>query len=447
MPKRGAAPAAQPAPPKPTLEDEETPAETVHEGGTTAEDTADEAQAAPPARKGGRRAATPTKSTNTADEAAPEATEEPKKPTRRGGAKAKEFEFTDIDAEEITFDDLDSSNDYVSVLYYGQEGTTKTTSALRASLLTDCPGNVLLINAEGGAKKDPLVDMGVDASRVKVWPPKGKRVTFDGLERLYYKIADDLDKDVSSWVAVVWDSGTEIVATLLDQVVEHVIAEQREIIEKTNGRAGNIKLRDRFDNDRDDFRKMSNQVRSLLRKYRYLPCHFIVTALLRVDEEGDRVKRMVYSPAVTPALQSDLLGYVDVVAYCKATRDKDNKPVYYAQTVPEKNDRAKDRYHRLPAEMVDPSFDRMIEYIRGELTEADDPIQRKMPGYELPAKRDPAEATGHEPVEEAEPAAKPTPARAARASGRKLPAKKPAPAKGGTASARPAVGASDDPPF
>lgn len=417
MPKRGGTRAAAPA-----------PAEEPEDTAPAPEETETEEERP---RRRGRRA-------EAAD--VPEDKPAASKPRSRSGTRRETAaaQFTDVDETEIEFGSLDDDNEFVSALMYGNEGTIKTTSALRATILPD-KGRVLLINAEGGAKRAPLTDFGVDADRVAVWPKPGKRVSFDGLERLFYKLAADFETDKHAWAAVVWDSGTEIVATLLDQVIEQVVAEQEEVVTRSAGRAGNVKLRDRFETDRDDYRKMSNQVRSLVRKYRYLPCHFIITALVRADEKG---KKLVYGPAFTPAIQTDILGYVDVVAYHKATRDKNGDPVYYAQTVADgPNDRAKDRYHRLPAELVTPGFDRMVAYIRGELTEGNDPEQDRLPGASRPKavdtepepakpKRAPArrtkkeepppepepepEETPDEPAEEPEPK-KPTPAQNAAA--------------------------------
>lgn len=314
----------------------------------------------------------------------------------------RSFDFSDIDETELEFGTLDDADEWISLLYYGREGTIKTTSALQMTRV-DRPGKVLLINAEGGAKKQALAKHGVDSSRVQTWPKPGKRVTFDGLEALFYRLAADLDKDPTSWLGVIWDSGTEIVQTVLDQVVEAVIREQQEIIEKTRGRAGNVTVRDRFDNDRDDYRKMSNMVRSLVRKYRYLPCHFVMTALVREDGGDTKGKRAVYGPKFTPALADDILGYMDQVLYCKSTRNK-GKPVYYATTVQADDDRAKDRYDALPRELVEPGFDRVLAYIEGDLVAEEDSVQDKMPG---------GAAADREPEEKAKPA------RAGRASGRR----------------------------
>lgn len=280
--------------------------------------------------------------------------------------------------EEIALHPLDDTEQFLSAMYYGVEGTGKTTDSLAMSLLAD-PGLVVLINAEGGAKKGALVAMGIDTSRVVMYPKPGQRVTFDGLERLFFQLSSQLDRDPSSVLGVVWDSSTDIVQELLDQVVEEVMVTQAAILERNRGqRPGNIKLRDRFDNDRDDYRRMSNQVRSLLRKYRYLPCHFVVTALMRRDED-ETTKKVTYGPAVTPGLQSDLLGYVDMVLHCQVAEMGEGS-VYFGTTAPTRTHRGKDRHHVLPTELVNPTFDRLVRYLRGELTPDTDPDQKALAG-------------------------------------------------------------------
>jgi len=268
----------------------------------------------------------------------------------------------------IQFHSLDDLTEYLKVMYYGQEGTRKTTNALQ--MTKTGPGQVLLVNAEGGAKKTPLRKHGVDTARVMVWPPEGERVTFAGLEKLFYRVMSDLMTDPMSWLGTVWDSATDIHQALLDQVVEADIARQTEILAKNQGRRpGNIVLRDRFDTDRDDYKTMSNQFRLLLRKFRELPCHFAVTALLRIDEVG---RKPMQGPAVTPAIGTDLMGYMDIVLLTQVARFGDAH-VGFAQTAPDATHRAKDRFDVLPLELPNPSFDRIASYVSGALTVDNDP--------------------------------------------------------------------------
>lgn len=336
------------------------------------------------------RASDPGAPVRAAEEAARERTvaeelivpEPAKKPARKRAtgkkAASPEGESPEVVSEPapMVLESLDDSADRISALFYGAEGSGKTTDL---ALMTALPGKgkVLIVNAEGGLKRRALAARGVDTSRIMTYPPKGERVTFDGLEQLFFQIAADLDRDPDSWLGTGWDSATDIHQELLDQVVEQEMAVQAEILARNKGnRPGNIKLRDRFDNDRDDYRRMSNQFRQLLRKYRYLPCHFGVTALLRRDED-ERTKRVTYGPAVTPGIQTDLLGYVDMVLYCQVA-EVAGEPIWFAQTTPTRDARAKDRHAVLPTEMVNPSFDRLFSYMVGDLTADVDPDQKML---------------------------------------------------------------------
>lgn len=357
-------------------------------------------------------------------------------------------EFPPDDAGDLEFHSLDDLTEWLKVMYWGQEGSRKTTNALQVTKLGT--GKVVLVNAEGGAKKTPLRKHGVDTSRVMVWPPEGQRVTFAGLERLFYRIAADLMNDPGSWLATVWDSATDIHQALLDQVVEADIAQQEAIIAKNKGRRpGNVVVRDRFDTDRDDYKRMSNQFRLLLRKFRDLPCHFVVTALLRTDEVARKPMR---GPAVTPAIGTDLMGYMDIVLFTQVARFGEAH-VGFAQTVPDEHTRAKDRFDVLPAELPNPSMDRLYAYVNGELT-ADNDEDLSLMSAGSPAVK--AAAAGKKAVEsgktdaqvgaavKAEIAQQEAPNRTTRAtavrrtSGKKRPA---------TAEPAPTGGPDDQPPF
>lgn len=268
-----------------------------------------------------------------------------------------------------TFDDwfapVDDVIDFTNTLLYGREGSGKTTAAARlANLYSDFPagkGKVLVINAEGGLKKKPLQARGVDTSRVVLWPDpkKHQRVTHASLDEIHRRVKADLEEDPESWGGVVFDSATEIYTALLDFV------QQR--------RVTNIQNRGQ-DVDPDfvdiaDYGTMSKMFRDILRKFRDLPCHFVVTALERRDVDKDTGKPQ-YGPAVTPALQTDLLGYVDLVLMCKAA-DEDGP--FRALSRANSRYRAKDRFDVLPQVMVDPFIDRVVQYVNGDMDESTDP--------------------------------------------------------------------------
>lgn len=268
------------------------------------------------------------------------------------------------------FAPVDDVVDYTNTLLYGREGSGKTSNAARlANLFSDLPpgkGKVLVINAEGGLKKKPLQNRGVDTSRIVLWPDpkKHERVTHSSLDAIHRRIKNDLEADPESWGGVVFDSATEIHMALLDAV-------QQKRVKAIQNRGQDV---DPDHVDIADYGTMSKMFRDVLRKFRDLPCHFVVTALERRDIDKDTGKPQ-YGPAVTPGLQSDLLGYVDFVLMCKAA-DEDGP--FRALTQANSRFRAKDRFDVLPRVMVDPFMDRVVAYVAGNVDRDSDPEQERL---------------------------------------------------------------------
>lgn len=258
---------------------------------------------------------------------------------------------------------LDDTEDKISLLIYGPEGVGKTTGICTAAN----HGRILVINAEGGLKVTPLRARGIDTANISVFPPKGRSelLTEANLERLFWQVKADLDRDPGAWYAVAWDSVTEIGSALLRQIVEREVAKNAALPE---GSAKRKDFRESADfTDRGDYGVLSNQMLPLLRKYRDLPCHFLVTALERRDEDED-TGRVMYAPATTPAVQTALLGYVDVAIRVKNDAGEDEpEPRFVGRTRPARNTRAKDRFGVTPPVLPDPSFEQVRAYIDGDL--------------------------------------------------------------------------------
>lgn len=361
MPRKGAATAA----PTPAPEPEEP----------TQTDPAQETKPARQPRKTAAERAAEREADNGADKGTPS-----------GGFEDWTKPAYADDPGEVLFDEMDDSDEFYRILWWGVEGTGKTTDIAMVTRIVP-KGRVLMINAEAGAKRSALQHHGVDTSRIASYPPRGQQLSFEGLERLFYRVQADLEKDPTSWAAVAWDSITAIYQKLLDDVVEADIRKTAEILQRAKktreGRSGNITLRDRFETDRDDYASMSNQVRLLLRKYRALHCHLLITALERRDENGKgKEKTVEYGPAVSPALQVDLLGYMDIVLHTKVN----SNGVFYGRSQPTEDTRGKDRLNALPVELVDPTIERIHRYVSGELTEETDRAQRRLPDREISAR-------------------------------------------------------------
>jgi hypothetical protein len=263
--------------------------------------------------------------------------------------------------------DLDVK-EYLRVLYYGDEGSAKTTNA--ATLANG--GKTLIINAEGGAKRRALLARGVDVTNLRFWPQKSsEKITAAGLEQVYDRLQADLEADEDSWFGVIFDSATDIVQALTSQVSDDRITKARR-------RGIEIDDVDSYFTDVADYGTMGKMFVDKIRKYRTLPCHLAITALQRRDV--DKTTSVVtYGPAVTPGVATSLLGYVDIVLACKA---EDEKRPFRGMSAGSDLYRMKDRYGILPKIMVEPTMERIIKYLDGDLTVDTDEAQAQMPAPE-----------------------------------------------------------------
>lgn len=291
-----------------------------------------------------------------------------RKRTAKKVAPSTEVAVTETDVlEGVIVDDwfapVDETIDYVNSCFYGREGSGKTTALARMST----QGRTLIINAEGGVKKAPLVKRGADMNNLMVWPRPGSntKITHKTLDELYRRVKADLMKDPKSWHCIGFDSITEVYQAVLDDV--------------TGKRVKTLKDKgadpDEFFVDIADYGTMSKMVRDLLRKFRDLPCHVVFTALERRDVDKDTGKPQ-YGPAITPGLMTDVLGYPDLVLMFKAA-DEDGP--FRALTRSNSRYRAKDRFDVLPRVLAEPMGDRIIQYVTGELSEETDPFQDDLP--------------------------------------------------------------------
>lgn len=276
------------------------------------------------------------------------------------------------------FQSLDEQDDWTVLTMYGPAGTRKTTSLCRMTMVRDA-GRLLIIAAESGLKKQALQRHGVDTSRVVFWPPRGTRITYDGLEALFYQILADLEKDPGSWLGIGWDSLTEVIQMLVDNAAQADIERMSEIARKANKTLDTRKL---YERESTDYQTATGQFRQLLRKYRTLPCHQVFVALEEdrketvETDEGRKQKVGVIGPSLTPKVREDVEQHSDVIIRLSVADVTGIGPVGVGRATPAEDLRAKDRYGVLPLQMVDPGFERIWAYITGALKEDTDGVQQ-----------------------------------------------------------------------
>lgn len=254
----------------------------------------------------------------------------------------------------------------------GDGGTGKTTDLAALARF----GKVLLVNAEQGIKASALQRWcqevyGEDfpIENITIYPDEddeSEKITMEGLEQLWANIRQDLHKDPKSWLGVGWDSVTEIQKKFAD--IEKVDA-----VAKANRRGQD---RDPLTMDQDNWRRVNDMTRQLVRKYRDLPCHFGMTALQRREQDDDG--KVVYQPGVTPGLQGDLIGWMDIVLVTSARYvPVDDVDEYLGLSKPHSKWRGKDRYKALPKWFILPTYDRVIQYVRGAIDVDTDEIMQE----------------------------------------------------------------------
>ena len=258
-----------------------------------------------------------------------------------------------VDSSDDWFSSLETDTEYTKALFYGKEGTGKTTAAAKAANM----GRVLVVNAEGGLKKTALRNQGVAVENIAVWPrpDSGETVTAAGLVELHQRLLRDLTDDPASWYAVIIDSITEVANVVREQATDKRVAKAR------------VELDPDFV-DRDDYGVMTNQLRKAIRRFRDLPCHVVLIGLEKDDEDLKQ-----FRPALSPALNTDVLGYVDLIG-----RFGSPDGTYRARFRGTERIRAKDRFGVLPDSLAEPGFDRIQMWLTGDLTTENDPLQQDL---------------------------------------------------------------------
>lgn len=243
---------------------------------------------------------------------------------------------------------IGSQTQYLKVLYWGDPGSGKTTAALGATAF----GDVAVYDVEGGMRPEALSAMGVDTERIE----RLHSFTYDEL------FADLLKKGNGEGPAsVVLDSVTELQKMLLESTA--IDAAKKSRMAGKDRKDTQVFLEDRGEN--------TEQMRRVLRRLRDLPAHVAITALSRTDE-GPTAK--VTGPALTPALQQDVMGFFDLVIAMGIERHNDGNVWYVGTFVESRGRKAKDRLGMMPNLLPDPSMRRLHEYMTGKLTPETDPV-------------------------------------------------------------------------
>lgn len=249
--------------------------------------------------------------------------------------------------------------DYVKVLYYGEQGTGKTLDLATLGRR----GPVIFVNAEGGLKRRPLRIFDVPAENLWLEPARG----YEQLEAVYWRLRRQIEaEDPARPIGICFDSMSEITKIFTENQIGGRIVRAREKADALGVMPKDTDVNP-FKTHLDDYGVMTEQLRHLCRRFRDLPIHVGFTALSRRDVDasgGDQTGDAVtYRPALTPAFGNDLRGYVDIVMATKISSDGQ----YVGICKPRFQLVGKDRFGMLPTTMVNPTMDRIVAVLNEEM--------------------------------------------------------------------------------
>jgi len=232
---------------------------------------------------------------------------------------------------------------YIKMLIYSDNGVGKTVFGASAMDCDVCK-EVLFVNIEGG-----MLSI-ADRKTLNVWDIE----EFSEIK----EVLRYLQEEEHPYKAVVLDSITELQLRSLDAIVANAMA------------APPTKGKPRTDEDEiriDDYGKNTVSMRKVLRGFRDLPMHVIMTALAVENKDEDGV--VTVSPQLTEKMANSVMGYVDIVAYMHAKKiAKDGKEELIRSFLfqPYGKFRAKDRTGRMGDFLVEPTVQKLMDLANGK---------------------------------------------------------------------------------
>lgn len=211
---------------------------------------------------------------------------------------------------------------YLNILIYGDSGVGKTTLAGSADAVP-AMRPVLLVDIEGGTESLRDAYPEVETIRVKTW---------DQMQKVYDKLYSGDHK----YKTVILDSLTEIQKFNMEGIMNQV-----------------IKLTPERDLDVPSMRewgKNLEQMRRMVRGFRDLEVHTIMTALEKDDKDDDTGKRRVL-PMLSGQLSKQVAAFMDIVLYYYIKQDGRGENAVFKRlllTSATEKVTAKDRSGKLP---------------------------------------------------------------------------------------------------
>lgn len=251
-----------------------------------------------------------------------------------------------------------NATELIRAMWTGDPGKGKTYDMAHMAKL----GHVIYLDAERRLKPGVLRRAGIPLDNIEPrLCTEAEPVTYTNLQALALEMQGRL-ADGEPIVGMCWDSAVETARLLLGQLVDQQVVRAE--------RQG--KERDSWKTFQEDYGDLTEQMRRVIRKFRDLPIHLAIAASSKRDQDEEGAVRV--SPALTPAVLRDYLGYMDLVIH-KRVETVNGEDEYSGLTRPTGRFEAKDAFGVMPRVLVNPTFDRVLGYVNGTLDRDSDPLQ------------------------------------------------------------------------
>lgn len=267
----------------------------------------------------------------------------------------------------MTFDSsLDDEREFVSVWYYGDPGSGKTTNVAAGANL----GKAAIFPIEPGIKRTALEKRGINTSNIV--PIRGV-TSSSGIEEMFWKFKSAFIEDKNAFSMIGFDSMTDLVRRETKAFVNELNEKKRKEAERRG---------EKFKPSRElDWSvlgpQISDGVGDFAEHYHDLPVHLAYTSHVRDDQDGSGGVK--FGPAVTPGVKKVLDAWCDILMFTRQVgRYDDGRLVFIGTTAEGGKYQVKDRTSMLPSpHLVNPTMERIVGYFTGELTVETDPEQQE----------------------------------------------------------------------
>lgn len=234
----------------------------------------------------------------------------------------------------------------LNMIGYGDPGSGKTTLGATANH-HELMRKVFFLDLNGG-----MLSVAEENDMIQEIPKRAVPDGFPEVREWFWYLANE-DHEYQT---VVIDTFTDLQELNLQTIVG----------DKLNSKSRKGKKRKSIDDRwREDYGESTSQLTRLAKAFCGLDMHTIFLCHKRKDQDDQ--KREEVGPAVTPSLQTNLVGMVDICAYMYITKDDDGDLVHRALFQQYDKFIAKDRSpgKKLPVTMDNPTLPRILDTIIG----------------------------------------------------------------------------------